>query len=176
MVDLRSLSAADMLAGLTDADLQKLGAIAEERQTAPGEQLLKRGDTAESLYLIRDGRFALTIAIVAAGHQTEVPIEEKGRGDMLGWSALVEPRTSIYTAVCTLPGSVIVIPRDAFLVLAASDAGLGYRFMINLCRLIKSRASTLQALWIEEVEQSMSRVKYWLNRGPRSDSAAGRNG
>ena len=168
MVDLSSIRDASVFAGLTASDLSKLGAIAREQPSAPGDRLIQRGDPAEMFYVVRDGRFALTIAMNAAGSKIEVPIEEKGRGAALGWSALVEPGTSIYSVYCTLPGAVISLPREAVLELMSSDAGLGYRFMTDLCQIVRSRASALQGLWIEEVEQSMTRVKYWQNKDLRS--------
>ena len=168
MVDLSSLRSAEVLEGLTGADLKKLGAIAQEEQSASGDRLIQRGALADTFYVVRDGRFALSIIMNAAGSQIEVTIEEKGRGAALGWSSLVEPRTSIYSIHCTLAGAVIGIPRPALLELMAADPGLGYRFMTNLCQLIRSRASALQDLWIEEVEQSMGRVKYWRERERRA--------
>lgn len=162
MVDLSSIRNAAVFDGMTDADLKQLGSIAHEELSNPGDRLIQRGDLAETFYVIRDGCFTLSIMMNAAGRQIDVPIEEKGRGAALVWSSLVEPRMSIYSIHCKTPGAVVALPRQAMLELMASDPGLGYRFMTNLCQIVRSRASTLQELWIEEVEQSMTRVKHWV--------------
>jgi hypothetical protein len=43
----------------------------------------------------------------------------------------------------------------------ATDEGLGFRLSLNLNRMIGMRVRALQDLWIAEVEQSTSRVKFW---------------
>ena len=57
MADLTSVRDTPVLQGLTDADIEKLAAIAEEQQTAVGDRLIQRGRPADTLYLVREGRF-----------------------------------------------------------------------------------------------------------------------
>jgi CRP-like cAMP-binding protein len=103
----------------------------------------------------------LTIQVRALDEPFEMPIEEKVAGEALGWSALVEPHRSIYSAYCTEDGSVVAFSRGDLEELLSSDPILGQHFLHNLNQLIGSRIRPLQQLWIEEIERSIERVEYW---------------
>ena len=161
MVDLSSIQNAAIFDGLGESEIRELESIARMEQTAKGHRLFRHGDTADTLYLVKDGRFALTIQVRALDDYFEMPVEQKMAGDALGWSSLVEPRKSIYSAYCTRSGSVFAFSREDLEAMLSSDPTLGYRFSHNLNQLIASRIRAVQQLWIEEVERSMERVEYW---------------
>ena len=161
MVDLSSIQNAVIFDGLGPAEIREFESIARMEQTAKGERLFRHGDIADTLYLVKDGRFALTIQVRALDDHFEMPVEQKLGGDALGWSSLVEPHQSIYSAYCTRSGSVVAFSRGDLEGLMSSDPNLGHRFSHNLNQLIGGRIRALQQLWIEEVERSMERVDYW---------------
>ena len=161
MVDLARIRDAWILEGLTASDLAALAAIAEREQVRSGERLFVRGEAAECFYIVEDGGFALTVVLRALDELVETVVEELGAGEAFGWSALVEPRRSIYSGYCTTDGTVVSFPGTALESLMATDEGLGSRLSVNLNRLIGARVRVLQDLWIAEVEQSTSRVKFW---------------
>ncbi len=162
MVDLAPIRHARILEGLTDSDLAALAAIAEREQFRGGERLFVRGEEAERFYIVESGGFALTVVLRALDDHVETVVEELGAGEAFGWSALVEPRRSIYSGYCTSDGTVVSFPGTALEALMATEEGLGFRLSVNLNRLIGSRVRVLQDLWIAEVEHSTSRVKFWL--------------
>jgi CRP-like cAMP-binding protein len=161
MVDLTSIRDARILHGLTDSDLAALAAIAERQQARKGERLFVRGEVAERFYIVEDGGFALTVVLRALDDRVETAVEELGAGEAFGWSALVEPQRSIYSGYCTSDGAVVAFPGAALEALMATEEGLGFRLSRNLNRLIGARVRVLQDLWVEEIEQSTSRVKFW---------------
>ena len=161
MVDLSSIQNAAIFESLGQSEIRELESIARLEQAAKGERLFRHGETVDTLYLVNDGKFALTIQVRALDHYFEMPVEEKVAGDALGWSALVEPHQSIYSAYCTRSGSVVAFSRGDLEGLMSSDPNLGHRFSHNLNQLIGGRIRALQQLWIEEVERSMERVEYW---------------
>ena len=161
MDDLSSIQNAAIFDGFRQSEIRELESIARVEQTAKGDCLFRHGKTADAFYLVKDGRFALTIQVREFDDHFEMPVEEKVAGDALGWSALVEPYQSIYSGYCTRSGSVFVFSRGDLEELMSSDPSLGHRFSRNLSRLIGSRIRALQRLWIEEVERSISRVDYW---------------
>jgi CRP-like cAMP-binding protein len=161
MVDLSSIQNAAIFEGVGQSEIRKLESIARVEQAAKGDCLFSHGETADTLYLAKDGRFALTIQVRALDEHFEVPIEEKAAGEAFGWSALVEPHKSIYSAYCTRTGSVIAFSRGDLEELMSSDPNLGQRLLQNLNQLIGSRIRPLQQLWIEEIERSIERVEYW---------------
>ncbi len=169
MVDLSSIHEAAILNGLTERDLEKLGAIAYEKEARKGERLFSRGMTADTFYIVKEGRFALTILLSVLDGEVEAAIEEIVAGGALGWSAVVEPHDSIYSSYCTEDGSVAAFPRSDMEALMSSDEGLGHRFSRNLSELVGSRVRVLQDLWIQEVQQSMLRVSFWTHSKTSTD-------
>ena len=97
MVDLAPIRDARILEGLTDSDLVALAAIAEREQVRRGERLFVRGEAAEGFYIVEEGGFALTVVRRTLDDHVETAVEELGAGEAFGWSALVDPRRSIYT-------------------------------------------------------------------------------
>jgi CRP-like cAMP-binding protein len=163
MVDVSLIRDATILADITHAELQELAEIAHRESIGQGNRLFVRGEPAEALYVVTAGRFALTIQLRALDESLEIPVEEKVAGDALGWSALVEPYLSVYSAYCTQHGSVVAFPREDLKRVIAADVDLGYRLLRNLSQLIGSRIPALQDLWTQEVEQSMERVQHWAH-------------
>ena len=164
MVDLHSIRGAAILDGLTESDLQKIGAIGSSLAAEKGEQLFVRATPSNALYIILEGEFALSVMLRSAGDEVETAIEALTIGDALGWSSLVSPHQSVYSAYCTARGSVAALDRRDMENLFANDTGLGYRWMRNVSELVGRRVRHQQQLWIEEVEQSMSRVMFWTQQ------------
>jgi len=164
MVDLEAIRGAAILEGLAPSHVQALAGVAVGREARVGERLFQRGEAAETVYIVRSGVFALTVGLRRLGSVVELAVEEKVPGDALGWSALVEPRESIYSCFCTTKGSLLAFPRAELEALLSSDPELGRRFTANLSRLIGERVRVLQDLWIDEVQQSMARIHYWTHR------------
>lgn len=161
MFDLSAIPNARLLEGLTQAQLQELGEIAQLREARQGECVVTRGESADTIYLVRDGRFALTVALRDLSDEAEIAIEELETGGAFGWSALVAPQRSIYSVYCIADGSAVALPGEALQELMASDTELGHRFCGNLSELIGGRLRIMQNLWIAEVEQSTARVRHW---------------
>ena len=163
MIDLSSIREAAVLDGLTQAEIQEIAEIGRVEHIKKGERLFTRGDEADTFYIVQTGRFALTIDVRIFDGHDEMAVEEKTAGDALGWSALVAPFDSIYSAYCTLDGSVFALPRGDLEELLAADTHLVHRFMRNLTQVVGSRVRALQDLWVHEVEQSRARVEYWTH-------------
>lgn len=161
MVNLASIEKADILRGLTKADLAELGAIACEQEFNRRDCLFKRGEEAETFYIATRGRFALTVDLRVFDSHVDLAVEEKGALDAFGWSSLVEPRTAIYSGYCTEDGAVVAFPRERLEALMTTNRRLGEGLLHNLNELIGSRLRVLQQLWLDEVEQSMARVQHW---------------
>jgi CRP-like cAMP-binding protein len=161
MIDLSTILNAPILDGLTPSDLEGLGAIAREERAVKGDRLIARSTNAETFYIITAGRFALTLGITRHGADEEMAVEEKTAGDALGWSALVEPHVSIYSAYCTTDGSVAAFSEEDLAGLMSSDPGFGHRFSANLAQLVGGRVRVLQDLWVSEIEQTTRRVHFW---------------
>lgn len=163
MIDPTPIRDAQIFDGLTQFEIEELATIAREEHVEKGERLLSRGEKTDTFYIVKTGRFALTIGVRLLDTYKQVAVEEKVAGDAFGWSAMVDPFAAYYSAYCMLDGSVIALPSREFESLLASDMHLGLRFSRNLNQLIGSRLRALQDLWIAEVEQHRARVEHWTH-------------
>jgi CRP-like cAMP-binding protein len=163
MVDLSSIETADMLRGLTKADLIELGEVACEQEFKRRDCLFKRGEEAETFFIATRGRFALTVSLRVFDAQVEMAIEDKRAPDAFGWSSLVDPYTSIYSGYCIEDGAAVAFPRDRLEALMTTNPRLREKFLYNLNELIGARLRLVQNLWLDEVSESMARVRHWTN-------------
>ncbi len=161
MANLDAIRNATVFEGIDEPHLRQLGEIAGEQETRQGERLFARGETAETFYVAKRGRFALALPVRVFDAHDEIVVEEKQAWDAFGWSSLVEPWISIYSAYCIADGAVVRFPGEALRRLIASDDAMGSRFSANLNVLIGARVRAAQDLWIAELEQSRARVDYW---------------
>ncbi|MBW2713912.1 MAG: cyclic nucleotide-binding domain-containing protein [Deltaproteobacteria bacterium] len=159
MGDILSIEKADILRGLSKGDLAEISEIAEEQEFKCGERLFERGEEATTFYIATRGLFALTVELRVFDGTEEFALEEKGALDAFGWSALVEPRTSIYSGYCIEEGAVLAFSRKRLEALLMTNRRLGEEFQHNLNELIGTRARTLQEHWLEEISQSTARVR-----------------
>ena len=77
-----------LLAGATDADLDRVAGWAGPSRFAAGELLLRRGELADRFHIVLEGRVALSIDAPGRGDLT---VETLGRGDVVGVSWAVPP-------------------------------------------------------------------------------------
>jgi CRP-like cAMP-binding protein len=161
MVDLSSLRDAAIFKGLSESHLHQLGMIGREIEVRKGDRIISRGGVADQFYIVHRGRFALTITLRVLSEHVEFAVDEKGTGDALGWSAVVEPNESLYSVYCMADGSVVAFPGQDLIKLVSADALFCHRFLSNLAELIGSRMRFLQDLWVAEVEHSMTSVSHW---------------
>jgi len=130
--------------------------------------MFARGQSADHFFITKQGRLTLTLGLRVLGSVTEMAVEELGVGEAFGWSALVSPHEWMYSVYCIEDGEVFAFPREELQKLMMLDAGLGFRFSKNVSQLVARRLRFLQKLWLEEVEQSMTRVEYWTHDRPNA--------
>jgi len=163
MIDFSAIQNAAILKGLDQSELDQLAAIADERETQKGERLFTRGESADTFFIPKRGSFALTLPVRVYDEWDEFAVEEKGALDAFGWSCLVEPKTSIFSAYCISDGAVVTLPGRELQQLIEAHERLGQRISSNLNALIGARVRTVQNLWIGELENSRARVDFWTH-------------
>ncbi|MBW2273246.1 MAG: hypothetical protein JRG96_08240 [Deltaproteobacteria bacterium] len=81
-------------------------------------------------------------------------VEEKGALDAFGWSSLVEPHESIYSAFYTFDGTVFAFSGSELRQLMGTDDALGRRLSTNLNALVAARVRAAQLPLIDTDPQS----------------------
>jgi CRP/FNR family transcriptional regulator, cyclic AMP receptor protein len=84
----RSLAEHPFVAGMSAADVEFLAGCTKNERFASGAYLFREDASAETLFLLRDGRVALESHSPGRG---AVKLETLGPGEVLGWSAMFEP-------------------------------------------------------------------------------------
>jgi CRP/FNR family cyclic AMP-dependent transcriptional regulator len=134
-----------LFAGLPESDLERLASAADRRRLADTEVLFEQGEPASTLYVVVDGGLILR----ATGNGRSVIVQTLGPGEVVGWVAMREGATALSTGRAVGRTTVIAIPVEPIIDLAAgasSESRLLVRRLIGLAaeHLEASRAQLLQ--------------------------------
>jgi CRP-like cAMP-binding protein len=148
-----TLAESELLAGLTPEEAAGVLALGTEVRLAGGEVLFGLGSNADHLYLVKQGRIALTLPIEVRGQGQDVLIEERGPGQAVGWSALIPPHRFTLKATAQLGTDVIALPRAVLTDYLAARPALGYRVARNVAAVVGQRLQVVQAMWLREMQR-----------------------
>ncbi len=102
----------DLFRELPEPELRRLVAIAERRRFGRAEVVFHRGDPADTLHLIAQGRFA---ARVDSNLGDSLTVSVHGPGDAFGELALLDVEQHRSTTVAALePGETYAVQREDF--------------------------------------------------------------
>ncbi|HEY5496382.1 MAG TPA: cyclic nucleotide-binding domain-containing protein, partial [Candidatus Limnocylindrales bacterium] len=110
-MDLAPLRRIPLLAGLDDAELGRLAAVAETVELAPGAVIIREGDTGDSLFVVLAGELAVT----KRSGKVDVPLAVVGPGEVQGELAVLEGRPRTATVRAVGPATLLCLRRDALL-------------------------------------------------------------
>ena len=139
------LRAFPFFAGLSEAELKSLSIIANKVSFQRGDLIFKEDDPARALYVLIDGWVDVVVNTDAQGKQHEL-VTTLSPGEILGWSALVDPFTYTGSAVCASPVEAIDFNGADLLGLFELDPKLCCVIMRKVCQATadRLRATRLQ--------------------------------
>ena len=143
----------DLLRGLTPQDAADVMALGTRRTLAGGAVLFDIGADATHLFLVERGRVDLTMPIQLGERREDVKVEERGPGQMLGWSALIPPHRFTLKASAPFDTELISLPRQALVNRFAAQPSVGHIVITNLATVIGQRLQVLQAMWLREMQR-----------------------
>ena len=143
----------DLLKGLTPADAAGVMALGTRRQLAGGAVLFDIGTEATHLFFVERGCVNLTMPIQVGQRQEDVKVEQRGPGQMLGWSALIPPHRFTLKATAPLETELIALPRQVLVSHFAAHPAVGHVVISNLATIIGQRLQVLQAMWLREMQR-----------------------
>ncbi len=123
-------------AGISDASLKALAMIAEEKAVAAGTHLFGEGDPAEAMNVIVKGEVNIEYILGDGQRRT---VDTLVDGDILGWSALVEPYKYTAIGTATKPTQMITIHAKKLRDLCENDPHLGYQLTTQIAKLLAHR-------------------------------------
>lgn len=153
-----TLEQPDLVSGLPPDDAAAVLALGAPIALVAGAVLFDLGADAESLYLIRRGRIALSLPMQVAGRHEDVVIEEHVPGQTLGWSALVPPHRFTLKATAPLDTEVLAFRRTDLLQYCAVNPRVGQVVALNIAAVIGRRLQVFQAMWLRQMQRVVSQV------------------
>ncbi len=121
-----------------------------------GHLLFERGRNAVELMILQDGIVELLFPVSVLGATREVAMESKRPGDIVAWSALVNPYHFTLSARCVSRCTLTCLTRDAIHGHFDTDPATGYRFMSNLSGVIGRRLQAMQTMWMHDLQANLA--------------------
>ncbi len=126
-------------------DLAIMASYAEYANFAVGDILLREGQQATRFYVLREGSVAIDVHHPARGLITLMTV---GKGDVVGWSWLLEPYLSQFDARVLRPTKALVFDAVALRASFEQHPALGYAVTRKLLAQVTKRlyAARIQLL------------------------------
>jgi len=116
--------------GLSESQMKKILAAGKEIPVKKGQLIIKEGQAANGVYILRSGAVELMTTVEK---DFDLPISIlRDPGDVFGTSALVPPYQYSLTARCVEDGVLFCMETSAVRKLAAEDREIGCQMMTNL--------------------------------------------
>lgn len=143
----------DLLRGVSEADAARIAALASRTHLATGTQLFDLGTEADAVFIIERGSVALTLPMRVGDGESDLLVEERSAGQMLGWSGLIPPHRFTLKATAETDTDLLVLRRAAVEAFFADNPAIGYVVAKNLASIVGQRLQVLQAMWLREMQR-----------------------
>lgn len=149
MVSIEHLRASNFFQDLKDEYLAKLVKICHEETYRAQDVILREGEEAKNLYILIEG--IITIQIRLKKYQDIIISTIDQRGELVGWSAIVEPKCYSATVKCLETTKVFSIRSGDLEKLFEDDPVMGLTFMKKIASLIDQRLFTIRKRLINSI-------------------------
>ncbi len=120
-----------------DADtLKQIAMASEEKRISAGTRVFDVGDDADELYLVEEGEVDIQYPL---GNGELRTVDTVVSGELIMWSALVEPHKSTATAVVHHDAKLIAVDGARLRELCDADHELAYHLELNIAQLLVER-------------------------------------
>jgi CRP-like cAMP-binding protein len=131
------LSLCYIFKGLSASQFQRLSEITKEDHIQKGEFLMREGQKAEALFILKEGEVEL---LTSVNDSFELPIAIlRNPGDCVGMSSFVAPYKYSLSARCVKAAQILIIKQTALEKLMKEDHELGCIMMKNIAQHLLGR-------------------------------------
>ncbi|NUQ63323.1 MAG: cyclic nucleotide-binding domain-containing protein [Pirellulales bacterium] len=141
MISLEVLRRYPYFSAVCDDSLKAIAAMADETTVSAGEQIFCEGNPADTLYFIARGEVDLQYNLGSGELRTVDTLRD---GDILGWSALLEPYRYTGAGTATKATRLIAIRARELRDLCDRDPLLGLHLMDQIAKLLATRLEGAQ--------------------------------
>jgi CRP-like cAMP-binding protein len=132
MIPKNRIENSELFVGLSEESLQELAGICQQEVGPKGALLCKDGAIAEKLYILENGKVLIKFK---SGFSFDISVP----GQILGWSALINPHRFKADAICEEDSNLISIRSSDFFELSRKHRDIGFVVMNNLSGIIFKR-------------------------------------
>jgi CRP/FNR family transcriptional regulator len=141
LTDVQDLREFKIFEELNERELETIAKIAKTEELGKGAHLTRTGAPASNLYLVKEGR----VTVLATGPEgKEVPVDEAGPGQVVGWSALTGPYIYTATTVTAEQSSLIVINGNKLREIFEINNHIGYRVLKGIGYVVARRLEGME--------------------------------
>lgn len=123
-------------AGAPDELLAQVAMLAKERRFRAGEVLFEEGQRASHLLFLESGEIDIVFAL---GGGQKVVVDTLVAGDVMAWSALLEPHLLTASGVGSTDGVMVAIEGEGLRRLCVENPAYGYVMMTQVARTLRDR-------------------------------------
>lgn len=151
------LQQADIFHGLTQAQIERINELLEEKRYRVGEVIFHESDASDELYVIASGEVEIQVDPSLVSDQRDDPsnpttIATLRRGQSFGEVALVDRGIRSASArSASAETRLLVLDRNAVTALCAEDTELGFRLMYNLAADLSMKIRTADLMIREKL-------------------------
>jgi CRP/FNR family cyclic AMP-dependent transcriptional regulator len=147
MISLQTLYRLPLFAGLDEETLTTIAMPGEMVEASRGEWLFHEGDSADSLYIILEGSIDLKMAMNGNPHYGD--LERLNSGEVIGWSALVEPFVYTLGAVAVDGGTRLArLDAGHLRALMEQETDVGYLLMSRMAGIVRRRLAAMHTRFV----------------------------
>ena len=139
-MDVAPLRRIPLFAGLDDAELARLAAVAETVELGAGDVLIREGDAGDALFVVLAGELSVT----KRSGKLDVPLAVVGPGEVQGELAVLEGRPRTATVRAVGPATLLRLRRDALLDVLGRQPELALSLLRTTAGRLRSTESLLR--------------------------------
>jgi CRP/FNR family transcriptional regulator, cyclic AMP receptor protein len=136
MISPESLRRYTYFAGISEEGLKQIAMIADEKAIPANTRIFNEGDPAGHMLIIVKGE--INIEFLLGNGEIRI-VDTMVEGDLLGWSALIEPYKMTANGTATKNTELIRIDAVKLRQLCEKDATLGYNLIKQIAKLLAHR-------------------------------------
>lgn len=137
---------------LTDEQMKEVESLSVEDVYESGSTMFRAGDSAAQVFVIAEGKVALQMELPekATNLHKRVSVDVISKGELCGWSGIVEPHVHTLTGVCLQPTNVVAIDASKLSALMDRDCTLAREVLYGLIGVVASRLRDTMQLLVSE--------------------------
>jgi len=156
MITVETLRTCEVLAELTDDELQQVLPFCREEQHKKDTVMFSEGDEATAFYILVEGEVSLQYVICPQPEYCQDARTQLDKpGDFMGWSSLVKPRRMTASGLCLTDVRLLAIDSKRLNELMERDSHIGFVILKELAGSLNKRLKEAKGLTLQRLMGSL---------------------